>query len=103
MLAKKALDVYLNDHLAGSVAAIELIDHSRGQNEGTELGGFLESLGAEIRADQQALQRLMQQLEIGTSPVKQASTWAAEKFGRLKFVVTGGTRPELRSMQELEV
>ena len=103
MLAKKALEVYLNDHLAGSVAAIEIIDQSREQNEGTELAAFLDSLGAEIRADQEDLRRLMEKLEIGTSPVKQATTWVGEKFSRLKFLTTGGTRPELRSMQELEV
>ena len=103
MLAKKALDVYLNDHLAGAVAAVEMIEQSREQNEGTELGAFLESLGADVRADREALEQLMQKLQIGTSPVKQASTWVGEKLGRLKFVTAAGTRQELRSMLELEV
>jgi len=33
-----ALTTYLNDHLAGSVAAIELLQHSAKLHRGTELG-----------------------------------------------------------------
>ena len=38
---------------------------------------------------------------ISSSPSR--TDWVGEKFSRLKFMTTGGTRPELRSMQELEV
>ena len=35
MLSKDALNVYLNDHLAGSTAAVELIEQARDHNQGT--------------------------------------------------------------------
>ena len=35
------LAVYLNDHLAGSTAIVELVRRAAREHEGTELGGFL--------------------------------------------------------------
>src|ERR1700716_2931449 len=67
MLSTKALGVYLNDHLAGSVAGVDLLDQSRDHNKGTPLGAFLDALLEEIRADQQALEALMDQLGIEKS------------------------------------
>lgn len=102
MLSTKALGVYLNDHLAGSVVGVDLIEQSRGHNKGTPLGAFLDTLLDEVRADQQALEALMGQLGIDKSPVKQASTWVVEKFTQLKFMTSGATREELRNLLELE-
>jgi hypothetical protein len=102
MLSTKALGVYLNDHLAGSVVGVDLIEQSRDHNKGTPLGAFLDTLLDEVRADQQALEALMGQLGIDKSPVKQASTWVVEKFTRLKFMTSGATGEELRNLLELE-
>jgi hypothetical protein len=102
MLSTKALGVYLNDHLAGSVAAVDLIDQSRDHNKSTPLGAFLDALLDEVRADQQALEELMEQLGIQKNQFKQASTWVVEKFTRLKFMATGATEEELRNLLELE-
>jgi hypothetical protein len=102
MLSTKALGVYLNDHLAGSVAGVDLIDQSRDHNKGTPLGAFLDALLEEVRADQQALEALMEQLGIEKSQVKQASTWVVEKFTRLTFMTSGATGEELRNLLELE-
>ena len=38
------LAVYLNDHLAGSTAIVELVRRAAREHEGTELGGFLARL-----------------------------------------------------------
>jgi hypothetical protein len=35
------LAVYLNDHLAGSTAIVELVRRAAREHEGIELGGFL--------------------------------------------------------------
>jgi hypothetical protein len=102
LLSKGALNVYLNDHLAGSVAACDLIEQSRDHNQGTPLATFLDALLEEIRADQDVLGRLMEQLEIEKSTVKQASTWTLEKFSRLKFMVSERTSKDLRNLLELE-
>src|SRR3954469_9677387 len=53
------LAVYLNDHLAGSTAIVELVRRAAREHEGTELRGFLTRLGADISQDRQALRRVM--------------------------------------------
>jgi hypothetical protein len=102
VLAQESLNVYLNDHLAGSVAACDLIEQAIDHNRGTPLGEFLEGLLREVRSDQATLQQLMERFEVDRSPVKLASGWAAEKVSRLKFMVTGHTSEGLRNLLELE-
>lgn len=102
MLSQEALSVYLNDHLAGSVAAVEMIEQALDRNKSTQLGAFLQQLLDDVRADQAALQRLMEQFGIEKSGVKQATSWAAEKVSRLKFMTTGRTSEDLRNLLELE-
>jgi hypothetical protein len=83
-VADSLLAIYLNDHLAGSVAGVELARRARAANEGTELGRALTEICAEIEADQRTLRQLMSRLGIGESKVKAAGGWLAEKAGRLK-------------------
>ena len=77
--------IYLQDHLAGSVVALELIQRSARSNEANELGSFLTSLHEEIRADQKTLLDVMGALGVEPSRVKNGAAWAAEKVGRLKL------------------
>jgi hypothetical protein len=102
VLAQESLNVYLNDHLAGSVAAVDLIEQSIDHNQGKPLAEFLEGLLREVRSDQTTLQQLMERFGVDRSPVKQASSWVAEKLSRLKFTVTGRTSESLRNLLELE-
>lgn len=79
------LAIYLNDHLAGSSAGLELAKRIRGANEGTELGASMERLVVEIAEDRDTLLELIE--TVGASPdrIKVAAGWAAEKLGRLKL------------------
>ncbi|MEX1142500.1 MAG: hypothetical protein WD399_08350 [Thermoleophilaceae bacterium] len=79
------IGIYLNDHLAGATGIVELVRRARGENEGTELGGFLSTLAAEIEQDRETLRELMASLEVGEDRVKQIAAWTAEKAGRLKL------------------
>ena len=54
----KELDSYLNDHLAGSVGALELTAHWTQLHRGKPLGIFFSQIDAEIRADQNVLRNL---------------------------------------------
>lgn len=89
------LGIYLNDHLAGSVSALELVGHLMKAESCKELRGFLKRLHEEIGKDQQTLQDLMKNLGIAESKLKQAVSWAAEKMGRLKLHPTHGNDPDL--------
>jgi hypothetical protein len=43
VLDEKFLSIYLNDHLAGSAAGVELARRALSNNRGTPFGGFLVS------------------------------------------------------------
>ena len=98
----KLLKIYLNDHLAGSMAGLELAKRCCSSNEGTPLGDFLKRLIEEIEADKSALEELMDALGASKDPVKQLAAWAGEKLGRLKMngQLTGYS--DLSRLEELE-
>jgi hypothetical protein len=83
--ADKYLAIYFNDHLAGATAGLELAKRIRGQNEGTELGAFMEGLVAEIDEDRQTLLEFMERIDAGQDRLKVAGGWITEKLGRLKL------------------
>ena len=98
----KELDSYLNDHLAGSVGALELIAHWRNVHKDKSLGAFFTDLEADISADQGRLRDLMHCLGVEESKVRQAGAWAAEKVGRARFVIAGDERGGLGLVLALE-
>lgn len=78
------LAIYLNDHLAGSVAGVETARRARASNEGTEFGAPLAALCAEIESDRETLEAVMEELQVTRSRIKPAIGWVGEKLGRLK-------------------
>jgi hypothetical protein len=85
----KDLDSYLNDHLAGSVSALELLEHSAKMHKDKPLGAFFSDIEAEIRADQKTLRDVMDSLGIDESNLRKAGAWAAEKVGRTRLMIAG--------------
>jgi len=79
------IHIYLNDHLAGATAALEVARRSRASNSGNHFGSFLASLVTELEEDQNALEDIMDRLGVRRNPAKQAGAWLAEKVGRLKL------------------
>ena len=79
------LSTYLNDHLAGSVAALELIEHLADKYPDTTLEGFFADLHADISADQDVLRDFLNTFNAKESSVRKAGAWLAEKVGRAKF------------------
>jgi hypothetical protein len=98
----KELDSYLNDHLAGSIGAIELLAHWAKLYQGKPLGAFFTDLESEIKVDQGRLRDLMRCLGVEESKVRQAGAWAAEKLGLVRFVIAGGEPGGLGLMLVLE-
>ncbi len=98
------LTLYLNDHLAGSVAALELIDHlieTAGENAAE--AQFFRQLRADIEADQNVLKQLITHFGGEESSVRKAAGWLAEKLGRAKLKLDGGgTSEALGRFQALE-
>lgn len=85
----RELDSYLNDHLAGSVGALELIDHWRDLCDGRPMASFLADLRKDIEEDQKALRELMRALGTKESSVRPVGAWIAEKISRPRFAIAG--------------
>ena len=80
----KLLAIYLNDHLAGATAGVEVARRTAASNAEDPIGGPLREVRAEIEEDLETLKRLMDELGIKRSTIKPAGAWVAEKVGRLK-------------------
>jgi hypothetical protein len=98
----KELATYLNDHLAGSVAAIELLDHLIKEQTGQRLEEFLVDLRDNIHADQEVLRDLIEKLDFEEGAVRKAGAWMAEKMGRAKFALGGNEAGGLGLLQAFE-
>ena len=101
-MADNAIDVYLNDHLAGAMLGSDLAEQIQAQNHGTALGQLMESLAPQIEQDRQTLIELMQRLDSSKNPIKQATAWIAEKASRAKFSGMTSGEPQLGTFMALE-
>jgi hypothetical protein len=81
----KSLTIYLNDHLAGSVAAIELLDHLVELYRGTERERLFSSLRSAVEEDRRVLQSVLEEVGGKESRVRKAAAWLTEKLGQAKF------------------
>lgn len=81
-MAHKGMDVYLNDHLAGAMFGSDLAEQIEEVAEGTPLGDVMRTISAEIEQDRKSLIDLMEAVGTSKNPVKQLTTWVAEKASR---------------------
>jgi hypothetical protein len=79
------LSTYLNDHLAGATAGIELARRAARSNRGSGYGRTLSRLANELAEDRRTLETIMKRLGVGQDRAKTALAWSAEKLGRLKL------------------
>jgi hypothetical protein len=101
-MANEGLATYLNDHLAGSVVALELLAHLEGAYDGSPDEQSIAALRAEIEADRQVLEDLMARLGIAESRPRQATAWLAGKVSELKLLVDDPGQGALRRLEGLE-
>jgi hypothetical protein len=83
---RELLAIYLNDHLAGATAGVELARRLRASNEDDrEFGPALAEVCAEIEADRETLKAVMDRLGVGQSKLKPLAAVLGERLGRLKM------------------
>jgi hypothetical protein len=102
MAGDDALDVYLNDHLSGATAGVELADRIRSANEGTPLAAVLEGLRADIEADRATLVSVMEALDVARSTPKQLAGKVMETMSRLRLSARVTGSPDVSRLMELE-
>jgi hypothetical protein len=101
-MSNEHLATYLNDHLAGSETALELLEHLAAAQADTPLKPFFEQLHADVLADRQELEALMARLQIAESRTRKATAWLAEKAGQLKLRLDDPADGALRLLEGLE-
>jgi hypothetical protein len=100
-MSTNVLTTYLNDHLAGSVAALELLDLLLSTAPDGEHEPYIRLRG-EVEEDQRVLRDLIERLGGKESRVRKAAAWLTEKLGRAKFRFDDEGDGELRTMEALE-
>ena len=96
------LGIYLNDHLAGATAGVELFRRAARAHATSPNGVELQQLMAEVVADRAALLDMMACLGVPVRRYKLVAAWAAEKAARLKLNGHVLSRSPLSSLIELE-
>ena len=95
MQANERLGIYLNDHLAGSVIALEMLEDLADDPE-------LADLRREIQADREVLEQLMSRAGAEVSQPRQAAAWLTEKLGDVKLYLDDPDQGGLRRLEMLE-
>jgi hypothetical protein len=81
----EALATYLQDHLAGSVHAVGLLEFMRDEHPREPLGQFASDLLIEIESDRDVLRRLAERVGSGSSGSKEMGAWFGERLSRVKL------------------
>jgi hypothetical protein len=96
---------YLNDHLAGAAAGIQLAERCRDRDPESELGHVLQTLLIEIRHDREVLERVIRVLGGSPNTIKRATALGAERMSSLRMslpMIGPGSRKSAR-LEEIEV
>ena len=101
-MADEHIATYLNDHLAGSEAALELLEFIKAEQSGTSMESFIAELRADIIADRQELEVLMVRLNVSQSRTRKATAWIGEKVTELKLHLDDPAGGPLRLLEALE-
>jgi hypothetical protein len=99
LVSMSTLSVYLNDHIAGATAALDLLNYLECEYKGTELGSFARKLKTRLVADKLVVERILASTNGSTSSIKRMSGWLGSRLSRLKF----GRRKALGSFEALEM
>ncbi len=99
-MAYHGLEVYLNDHLAGATAGLNLAQMAAEEHKGDEHGAFFGEIASEIKTDFETLERLIAELGVEQSATKTAAAEIGSKMMAPKFV--GGDDDELNAFITLE-
>jgi fermentation-respiration switch protein FrsA (DUF1100 family) len=90
-LGEDDLSVYLNDHLAGATAGVDL---ARRVADG--------AIAAEIEEDRGALIEVMDRLAVRQDPAKVALGWAAVQASRLRFAAERLGHAPVTRLEQIE-
>jgi hypothetical protein len=97
------LTTYLNDHLAGSVVALELLAHLERAFANTPTSRLAAELRVDVAEDRVQLEKLVAELRLGEGRARMASGWISEKLTELKLRIDDPAGGSLRLLEALEL
>jgi hypothetical protein len=100
-MAQQPIHVYLNDHLAGATAGLELVKQAAERHDG-DLGEFFAQLADEIAGDHNTLTSLMDQMGAHASGAKEVLAKAGSVVSETKFSGESMDDPEFGTFLTLE-
>jgi hypothetical protein len=101
-MAHDHLGTYLNDHLAGSVVAIGLMERLESIYDGTEIATIVKAVRTEVETDRAVLEGLIERIDSTSAPRKVAG-WLAERAAQIKFGVDDKQNGTLRLLESTEI
>ena len=101
-MSDEFLAIYLNDHLAGALLAVELLEHLERTYAGHSVEQFATALRGDIEADRQQLRTLMSALSVSESRARQATAWVAERLTLMKLRLDDWAAGDFRLFEALE-
>jgi hypothetical protein len=96
------LSTYLNDHLAGSTAGLDLARRIARDNQGNAYGAAVAEIAGEIAADRDALLEVMERFGVGRDQLRLLAAWSVEKARRVLPLPWLLDRHALGRLEELE-
>jgi len=98
-----ALHTYLNDHLSGSSAALQLLDHLIDSAAQGDERNFFAGLRAEVDADRNTLEGVLTDSGGQSSSLRKAGGFLMEWIGRLKLTFDDPSHQQLSRLEALEM
>jgi hypothetical protein len=102
-MSQSHVATYLNDHLAGSVVALELLEHLAKAHAATPVGQFVVKLKADIEEDRDELQALIDKVGAKAGLARRAAAWVSEKATEWKLRLDDAAGGELRLLEAVEL
>jgi hypothetical protein len=96
------LKTYMKDHHAGSVAALQLLDHLVSANIAKPHQTFFIALRREISEDQTALEKMLSDLHGSEGLMRDAVAFVGEKLSRVKLLLEDPSGSRLAYFEKLE-
>lgn len=96
------LATYLTDHMAGSVAALELLGRLRDAHEAGPIGETAAGIIAEINDERKVLDGLAEKVGATMSLPRKAASWVAEKAAQVKLLYDDPSAGSFRLLESFE-
>ena len=105
-MSRDHIATYLKDHLAGSEAALEILDHLERTHGTGIVGDMVRRLRPEFIEERKEIGKLLDQLDGSTSVPRRVVGWLSEKALQLKLIADdpgGGSLRLLEAVETLEL